>query len=82
MTMIAYAFLQYRRLKTARRKKRINGPPPRPTLPAVRLPSSKSSLDHHRSGARIVKNGSAASSGNAQIVAPLLMSQLHRLSRK
>jgi SRSO17 transposase len=36
MTMIAYAFLQYRRLATARRKKRINGPPPQPTLPAVR----------------------------------------------
>jgi hypothetical protein len=36
MTMIAYAFLQYRRLKTARREKRINGLPPRPTLPAVR----------------------------------------------
>jgi SRSO17 transposase len=36
MTMIAYAFLQYRRLKTARGKKRISGPPPQPTLPAVR----------------------------------------------
>ncbi len=36
MTMIAYAFLQYRRLKTARREKRINGPPPQPTMPAVR----------------------------------------------
>jgi hypothetical protein len=36
MSMIAYAFLQYRRLKTARREKRISGPPPQPTLPAVR----------------------------------------------
>ena len=36
MTMIAYAFLQYRRLATARRKKKISGPPPQPTLPAVR----------------------------------------------
>ena len=36
MTMIAYAFLQYRRLGAARRKKRISGPPPQPTLPAVR----------------------------------------------
>lgn len=35
MTMIAYAFLQYRCLATAKRKKRI-GPPPQPTLPAVR----------------------------------------------
>lgn len=36
MTMIAYAFLQHRRLAKARRKKRINGPPPQPSLPAVR----------------------------------------------
>ena len=36
MTMIAYAFLQHRRLAGARRKKRINGPPPQPSLPAVR----------------------------------------------
>src|SRR5215475_1075074 len=37
MTMIAYAFLQYRRLKTARREKRNNGPPPQPTLSAVSM---------------------------------------------
>ncbi|MGY4601415.1 hypothetical protein ACVWXL_009161 [Bradyrhizobium sp. GM22.5] len=36
MTMIAYAFLQHRRLANAGRKKRINGPPPQPTMPAVR----------------------------------------------
>ena len=36
MTMIAYAFLQYRRLKTARREKKNQRLPPRPTLPAVR----------------------------------------------
>ena len=36
MTMIAYAFLQHLRLKTAKREKRINGPPPHPSLPAVR----------------------------------------------
>jgi SRSO17 transposase len=36
MTMLAYAFLQYRHLTKVRRKKRINGPPPQPTLPAVR----------------------------------------------
>jgi len=36
MTMIAYAFLQHRRLAAAKRKKRIGGPPPQPTLPAVR----------------------------------------------
>src|SRR5262249_45087663 len=36
MTMIAYTFLQHRRLAATARKKRINGPPPQPTLPAVR----------------------------------------------
>ena len=36
MTMIAFAFLQHRRLKTVRREKKINGPPPQPSLPAVR----------------------------------------------
>ena len=37
MTMIAYAFLQHRRLTKVRRgKKEFNGPPPQPTLPAVR----------------------------------------------
>jgi SRSO17 transposase len=36
MTMIAYAFLQHRRLTQVERKKRINGPPLRPSLPAVR----------------------------------------------
>src|SRR5262249_52004308 len=33
MTMIAYAFLQHRRLATARREKRINGPPSSASLP-------------------------------------------------
>ncbi|GLK72305.1 hypothetical protein GCM10017643_24210 [Ancylobacter dichloromethanicus] len=36
MTMIAYAFLQSRRLKQAKREKRSKGPPPQPTLPAIR----------------------------------------------
>jgi hypothetical protein len=36
MTMIAYAFLQHRRLEQAGRKKRSNGPPPQPWLAAVR----------------------------------------------
>lgn len=36
MTMIAYAFLQSRRLTAAGREKRIPGPPPQPTMPAVR----------------------------------------------
>ena len=36
MTMIAYAFLQSRHLTAAGRKKRAGGPPPQPTMPAVR----------------------------------------------
>jgi SRSO17 transposase len=36
MTMIAYAFLQSRRPKAAGRKKRVAGPPPQPSMPAVR----------------------------------------------
>ncbi len=36
MTMIAYAFLQSRRLKAAGRKKRVSGPPPQPSMPAIR----------------------------------------------
>ena len=36
MTMIAYAFLQTRRLKAAGRKKRIGEPPPQPSMPAIR----------------------------------------------
>jgi SRSO17 transposase len=36
MTMIAYAFLQARRLQKAKRGGRIPGPPPQPSLPAVR----------------------------------------------
>ena len=36
MTMLAYAFLQSRRLKAAGWEKRVGGPPPQPTLPAIR----------------------------------------------
>jgi SRSO17 transposase len=36
MTMIAYDFLQSRRLKAAGRKKRVAGPPPQPGMPAIR----------------------------------------------
>ena len=36
MTMIAYAFLQARRLIAAGRKKRVGGPPPQPSMPAIR----------------------------------------------
>jgi hypothetical protein len=36
MTRIAYAFLPSRRLAKAGRGKRVPGPPPQPSLPAVR----------------------------------------------
>jgi SRSO17 transposase len=36
MTMMAYAFLQNRRLAQAGRKKRVPWPPPQPSLPAIR----------------------------------------------
>ena len=36
MAMIALAFLQSRRLKAAGRKKKNRGPPPQPTMPAIR----------------------------------------------
>jgi len=36
MIMIAYALLQSRRLKAAGRKKRITGPPPQSSMPAIR----------------------------------------------
>lgn len=36
MTMMAYAFLQTRRLAQAGRKKRASGPPPQPSMPAIR----------------------------------------------
>src|SRR5262245_5386299 len=57
MTMIAYAFLQYRRLKTVRREK-INR-----HCPPYAEPSSNSSLGYHRNDARTAKNGFATSSG-------------------
>ena len=36
MAMIAFAFLQSRRLRAVGRKKRVGGPPPQPTMPAIR----------------------------------------------
>jgi Transposase DDE domain len=63
MTMIAYAFLQYRRLKTARREKKesTGRRRDRHCRPCAR-PSSNSSLDHRRSDARTAENGFAAKS--------------------
>jgi hypothetical protein len=63
MTMVALAFLQHRRLKTARGEKRINGPPPQPSLPSVRHAIvALSSLNCHRNDARTVENGLASRS--------------------
>src|SRR5262249_48489313 len=74
VTMIAYAFLQHRRLATARREKRIDGPPPQPTLPPCLTPFSNFPLDYRRSDARIVENGFAASSGMSKSAKVVLVS--------
>jgi hypothetical protein len=58
--MNAYAFLQHRRLAQAGRKKRINGPPPQPSLPAA-TPSSNSSFEHDLRDARTAEDKSAKS---------------------
>src|SRR5262249_43271227 len=64
MTMIAYAFLQHRRLATARRgKKNQWAAAPANFAPPYATPSSNSSLDYRRSDARIVENGFATSGG-------------------
>src|SRR5262249_36580557 len=70
MTMIAYAFLQHRRLAATARQhrkgeKKKTAPPPRLSqlCPPYVTPSSSSSLEYHRSDARIVENGFAAGSG-------------------
>src|SRR5262249_16401151 len=63
MTMIAYAFLQHRRLATARREKKSTGRRLNRPCPPCATPFSNFSLDYRRSDARIVENGFAASSG-------------------
>jgi hypothetical protein len=60
MTMIAYTFLQHRRSKA---EKRINGPPPQPTLPRRASPRHPRTHRDRRSDARIAESGSATSSG-------------------
>jgi hypothetical protein len=60
MTMIAYAFLQYRRLKTARwEKKESTGRRLSQPCPPCARPSSNSSLDHRRSDVPTAENGFA-----------------------
>ena len=63
MTMIAYAFLQHRRLATARRKKKIGGPPPQPTLPAVRHAILALFARPPHSDAHTAENGYATGGG-------------------
>ena len=64
MTMIAYAFLQYRRLATARRKKK-NRTAHRPSqlCPPYVTPFSRSWLDRLHSDAHTAENGYLASGG-------------------
>src|SRR5438034_9111995 len=63
MTMIAYAFLQYRRLKNSKvGKKESTGRRRDRHCPPCARPSSNSSLDHRRSDARAAENGFAAKS--------------------
>jgi hypothetical protein len=75
MTMIAYAFLQHRRLAATAPKKRTNEPRLSQLCPPCATPFSNFSLDYRRSDARIVENRFAASSGvsksaKAQNIAP------------
>jgi hypothetical protein len=58
-----HAFLQYRRLKTARRQKKFNGLPPQPTLPAVRQAMLELIARRPKQRCRIAENGFATSSG-------------------
>jgi hypothetical protein len=64
MTMIAYAFLQHRRLATARREKKNQWAAASANL-AHRAPRHprNCSLDYRRSDVRIVENGSAIGGG-------------------
>ena len=62
MTMIAYAFLQQRRLTKARRGKKITGPPPQPSCRPCDAPSSTSSPDRRLSNARTADDRSSKDS--------------------
>jgi len=59
MTMIAYAFLQHRRLAEAGREKRIDGPPPQPSQRCA-TPSPISCFDRRLSDAPYCRRWSAA----------------------
>ena len=63
MTMLAFAFLQHRRLKTTRRGKKSMDRRLNQACRPSATPSSRSSLNCHRNDARTVKNGLASRSG-------------------
>src|SRR5262249_59966621 len=75
MTMIAYAFLQHRRLAATALKKEPTDPPLRQLCPPCATPFSNFSLDYRPSDARIVENGFAPSSGVSK--SPTLLLELH-----
>jgi SRSO17 transposase len=62
MTMIAYDFLQYRRLKTAKREKKSTGRRLSRHCPPFVRPSSNLSPSHQSSSARVAENGFPTSS--------------------
>jgi hypothetical protein len=62
MTMIAYAFLQHRRLAATAPKKESTSPRLSQLCPPCATPFSNSSLDYRRSDARIVENGFSTAS--------------------
>ena len=63
MTMLAFAFLQHRRLKTARRGKKSMDRRLNQACRPSATPSSRSSLNRHRNDARTVENGLVSRSG-------------------
>ena len=73
MTMIAYAFLQHRRLAAG--KKESMGRRLSQLCPPYATPSSNSSLDYRRSDARIVENGFATSGGLSKSAKVVLVMQ-------
>jgi hypothetical protein len=80
MTMIAYAFLQHRRLQQQGGKKESTGRRLSQLCPPYATPSSNSSLDYRRSDARIVEYGFATSGGlskSAKVVLGLIAGYNH-----
>ena len=79
--MIAYAFLQHRRLKKVRRGKRINGPPLNRRCRRFATPSSTSSCDQVLSDVRTADPGSARKSSVSKSAKVVLGRELKNRSR-